>query len=369
MATAPPIAAVPPPEEGESFLVRFARALLERHRQKLGIPEQERQEALAESENLLKRAQAAYYLGYGRQSGRAAAPPAVGSFEDYVLRKGATTPEQIAAARAEWAAAGQPPERKPRATSPHYVTNERGEVTAIVPQPDGTFKQVTLGGIGQRPADVRPNADGSGSGGDGGGGVSEGAAMLLQGGTADKLPIKERAAAVAAARASGGVDGTGFVPMNSQQQFKFSDFRDLRAKALRLRALLADQNVASKLGPLSGRLVGMTKEWPGVGQPTTVKEAFDLFKDLSDAELRKRSGAAISPGEYTRIVGFTVDPTKQPDSNLTNLNRMIATLDGMLRTIGASNLGGAPSVPAGGLDPAVQHVLDAARKRGGGGQP
>jgi len=165
-------------------------------------------------------------------------------------------------------------------------------------------------------------------------------ALLLQGGTLDKLPIKNRSAAAAAARASGGVDGTGFVPMNTLQQQKYTDFSDLRTKAARLKVLIADKEVASKLGPFAGRLVGATKEMSIIGQSTKVKEAFDLLRDLSDTELRKRSGAAISPGEYARITGFTVDPTKQADSNKTNLKRMLNAIEDALENIGAVNLPG-----------------------------
>jgi hypothetical protein len=171
-----------------------------------------------------------------------------------------------------------------------------------------------------------------------GGGSDADAAMLLQGGTADKVPIKARSAAVAAARESGGVDGTGFVPMTGQQQQKYSDFMDLRAKGLRLRELLDDKDVADKLGPFVGSAVDATKEWPLFGQSTKVKEAFDLFTDLSDTELRKRSGAAISPNEYERVTGFTVTPSKQKDSNATNLDRMLDVIDSSLSRMGAERL-------------------------------
>lgn len=216
--------------------------------------------------------------------------PAVGSFEDFVVRKygQAPTPGQVTAARSEWSEAGRDPER----------------------QADPATR-------------------------------SQNAQFLLQGGTADKIPIGERAAAVADAKASGGIDGTGFVPTSGQQQVRFSDFMDLRGKATRLRELIQDPEVASKLGPAAGRVVGATKELPLIGQSTKVKEAFDLFKDLSDAELRKRSGAAISPGEYARITGFTVDPTKQPDSNLTNVNRMLESIERTLKIVGAASLPGA----------------------------
>jgi hypothetical protein len=219
----------------------------------------------------------------------------------------------------------------PKAGTPHYETDAAGNVTAIIPQPDGSFRKEALGRHGKP---QRPPAGGTPDPA----ATSQNSALLLGGGTADKIPIKERAAAVAEAKASGGVDGTGFVPMNNQQQFKFTDFMDLRSKALRLHKLLSNPEVVAQLGPLQGRWTGLTKELPGIGQSTTVKEAFDLFKNLSDIELRRRSGAAISPGEYSRIVGFTVDPTKQADSNLTNLNQMLATLNNALRVMGAERL-------------------------------
>lgn len=186
------------------------------------------------------------------------------------------------------------------------------------------------------------------TGGGGGGGVpanDDDVSLLLNGGTADKISMKTRSAAVAAARAQGGMDGTGFVPMNGLQQNKYLDMRDLFTKVSRLGVLLDDPEVASKLGPGKGSVIGFAKEWPGVGQSTKVKEAFDLMKDLSDAELRNRSGAAISPGEYNRIVGFTIDWTKQADSNKTNLKRMYSTLSEILRSYGATNLSARRGVP------------------------
>lgn len=201
-------------------------------------------------------------------------------------------------------------------------------------------KEIEAGRKAYQLADDRPRITVNTGGGPGA--EDDNAAMLLQGGTADKLPIRARAAAVAAARESGGVDGTGFVPMSGQQQQKFADFMDLRNKAVRLRDLINDSEVAAKLGPIMGGITSKTKELPLFGASTKVKEAFDLFRDLSDTELRKRSGAAISPNEYERIVGFTVDPSKQPDSNLTNVTRMLEAIEANLGTMGATNL------PAGG---------------------
>ena len=165
-----------------------------------------------------------------------------------------------------------------------------------------------------------------------------GVSNLLSGSTADQLGVGVRQAAVAEAKARGGIEGTGFVPMNAGQQKDFSNFMDLRSKAVRLKTLMEEhpEEIAKLLGPIMGRANDLTKELPFIGQPTYIKEAFDLYKDLSDTELRKRSGAAISPNEYERITGFTVSPTKQYDSNMTNLNRLLGAINNNLGILGAT---------------------------------
>jgi hypothetical protein len=342
-----------------TVLHRLAEAWLQRERDRLGITAGERATAAegrtaqeAGTNDLYKRAQA-QRLMQQMEHERESQPVDV----DYRRSLAEQARAQADAARA---LAGQRDEGKPG--TPHYETDAAGNVTVFTPQPDGSFQRTALGrhGTPQRPPVGRTPDPAS---------ASQNSALLLGGGTADKIPIGERAAAVAEAKASGGVDGTGFVPMNNQQQFKFTDFMDLRAKALRLRTLLANPEVVAQLGPAMGRWTGLTKELPGIGQSTIVKEAFDLFKNLSDIELRRRSGAAISPGEYSRIVGFTVDPTKQADSNLTNLYQMLATLNNALRIMGAERLrdddGRAPIASGGGpaefvRDPATGKLV---RKR------
>ena len=174
-------------------------------------------------------------------------------------------------------------------------------------------------------------------------GGDENASFLLQGGTADKVPIKARTAAVEAARASGGLDGTGFVPTSQAQLNKYSDLMDLRSRGKRLEKLLDDPEVQAKLGPVAGRFTAGTKEW--MGASAKVKEAFDLLENFSDTELRKRSGAAISPGEYDRITGFTVSGVKQPDSNLTNLRSMLKEIDSGLKRQGVQRFQDETSAP------------------------
>lgn len=312
----------------EPFLEAVARAQLARARNRAGIPQQEQATAQAESGNMVRTLQAMRALQELSQG-----PEEHESQMTYRTAQTESAQAQAEASRSLVTQRETAPQKKVERTV-DYGNRVRTYFT------DGTMQDEPKGAAPRAPSE----------GGEGGG--QDAVSMLLQGGTADKLPIGQRAAAVAAARQSGGVDGTGFVPMNQQQQFKYTDFMDLRRKATRLRTLLADPTVVEQLGPWMGRWTGWTKEMPGIGQSTTVKEAFDLFKDLSDTELRRRSGAAISPGEYMRIVGFTVDPTKQGDSNLTNLNSMITTLDGVLNTIGAVKLPtDEAAAPPGGAPP------------------
>lgn len=348
-----------------NILQAIARAYLEKERQRVGIPQQE----LVQAEIERRRASAA------NEQAQAEDVPQARALRALQLRKiqqeldlnPAEQQSQINLrnAQAEAAHALSTQRETPKVPSGiEYKTDEAGNVTAVIPQIDvatgaTTFKTAPIGKIGQRPADIRPDAPKPGAGGT----SDTDAAFLLQGGTADKLPAGTRSAAVAAAKASGGLEGTGFVPMTGAAQLKFNDFRDLHAKALRLYEILTKHpELGSKLGPVAGRYVGATKELGlGLGQDTLTKEAFDLFKDLSDVELRRRSGAAISPGEYARITGFTVDPTKQLDSNLTNLNRMIDVLEGDLGTLGVTNLPhrqAAGAGAAGGVSPKVQAILN-----------
>lgn len=160
---------------------------------------------------------------------------------------------------------------------------------------------------------------------------------LMTGNTADKVSIKVRDRARAEARKRGGVDGTGFVPANTTQQAAFTELRDLEKKAARLEELLKDPEITSKLGPGMGSWTSLTKELPLIGANTKVKEAFDLMANLSDTVLRERTGAAASVPEYNRIIGFGVSPTKQPDSNITNLKQMRQATQEALKNMGATS--------------------------------
>ena len=85
------------------------------------------------------------------------------------------------------------------------------------------------------------------------------------------------------------------------------------ADAKELNDLLADPEVQAAVGPVAGRWAqarGTVMSLPG-----SVRRALQLMTSLSDTELRKRSGAAISPGEMQRILKFATDPNKPLDHN------------------------------------------------------
>lgn len=180
--------------------------------------------------------------------------------------------------------------------------------------------------------------------------VENAASQLLNGNTAQKIPARVAPAAIAEARKRGGLDGTGFVPENDKQLAKYLDLNDLKRKATRLQSLLDDPEVVSKLGPWTGAVVDWSKESGLIGQSTIVKEAFDLMKDLSDTELRRRSQSQTSEKESDRIIGFTISPKKLADSNKTNIKNMLTSINRVLRGIGAVN----PDSAAPGARPSLE---------------
>jgi hypothetical protein len=122
-----------------SLLAQLASAYMQRERQRVGIPDQERAEREAETVDLMRRAQAA------RIAQQMNLAPA--EHESEVALRGAQTDAATAQAEAARALADQ--RETPKAGTPHYATDENGNMTAIVPQPDGTFKQVPVGNVGK----------------------------------------------------------------------------------------------------------------------------------------------------------------------------------------------------------------------------
>jgi hypothetical protein len=56
-----------------------------------------------------------------------------------------------------------------------------------------------------------------------------------------------------------------------------------------------------------------------------VQDALQLMTQLSDTELRRRSGAQINAQEMQRMLRFTTDPNKPMGHNTRAVNNMIAS--------------------------------------------
>lgn len=126
-----------------SLLHRLAAAYMGRERQRVGIPQQEQAAAESETAQLMRRIQAARIA---QQMNMAPAAQ-----ESQITLEGAQTDAATAQAEAARALAQQ--REVPKPGTPHYATDEAGNLTAVVPQPDGSFKQVPVGNVGkpQRP--------------------------------------------------------------------------------------------------------------------------------------------------------------------------------------------------------------------------
>lgn len=126
-----------------SILARLAQAYMERERQRVGIPQEQQAAREAETVDLMRRAQAA------RIAQQMEMAPAEQSSEI-----------DLRSAQTDYYRAGAGARETPKAGTPHYERDAAGNVTAVVPQPDGTFKQTPVGAIGtpQREPVDRPGA-------------------------------------------------------------------------------------------------------------------------------------------------------------------------------------------------------------------
>lgn len=147
------------------------------------------------------------------------------------------------------------------------------------------------------------------AGGAGGGGSSTAqnwAARLLDPNdnvTFKDVPSKERSGVISA--------------MGGQQMPRKTTTGAELDKKANLDVMLQDINTLSELagtkegaasvGPVSGRWSAAKQNWIG-GQPPSATHLHQIAKNLSDQLLRARSGAAISPGEYQRLLAIVPDP-------------------------------------------------------------
>lgn len=123
-----------------NLLARIAQAYMERERQRVGIPQEQRDAREAETVDLLRRAQAARAM------------------QQYDLAP-AEQESQIGlrTAQAESARALASARETPKAGTPHYETDAAGNVTMFTPQPDGTIKKESLGRHGKPQQEPRPD--------------------------------------------------------------------------------------------------------------------------------------------------------------------------------------------------------------------
>lgn len=132
----------------------------------------------------------------------------------------------------------------------------------------------------------------------------------------------------------------------------------IAADAQELSDLLEDPEVQASIGPGAGRWTSLKGKVFDL--PEKVQRAIQLSEMLSDSELRKRSGAAASNAEMSRIRSFSVSTTMPLGNMKTNLKKMRqsaardykaisgvnpanVTLEDM--TPGASNTGGTNDPP------------------------
>jgi hypothetical protein len=121
----------------------------------------------------------------------------------------------------------------------------------------------------------------------------------------------------------------------------------------------AAQNHKSAIGGPFGAKGKLTEFAAGMDwiRDTEISDIFSVAANLSDRRLRERSGAAISPGEYSRILKFSPDPSSQTHTQFfNNIQNMRDEVKRMMQSQPQ-----APRQPAGGSN---QIKLDTDPKTG-----
>jgi len=176
---------------------------------------------------------------------------------------------------------------------------------------------------------------------------------LLNGIPLQQIRAQVKTTAENEARRRGGVDGEGGLYDTPKTKEMDIEYSDIISKATQLTALLKDKEVRGYIGPLSTRATEFARGMPEIPFltpkiPDKVNKAIALMNDLSDAKLRERSGAAISPKEFERIIKFAADPTARISVTLSNLESMIQYAKSNRRTIlGGGTSPKAPRAPVG----------------------
>jgi hypothetical protein len=308
-----------------SLLSRIARAYFQRERARLGIPQEEQAAREAETVDLMRRAQAA------RLAQQMEFAPA--EHESEVGLRKAQTGAATAQEKATLALAGQREEGKPG--TPHYERDEAGNVVAVIPQPDGTFKQVPLGQLGKpqrepaEPGRLSPLVDAHGR-----------VIGTFHNVTGAVQPVKGTEAAPGEPATIGGTE-LRRSPLAAQERKDKAGLELALEGAQNLRTLIRLPNVKNAIGFFSGRLTDIQRRT--IGADPEVQELFRTSDRLAEFLLRALSGAQINESEYARLRTLIPDPRSHISKFQSDLDLFEQELQS---TIGKRFPGGQPGPAA-----------------------
>lgn len=309
------------------LLARIAGAYMQRERQRLGIPDQERAAREAETVDLMRRAQAA------RIAQQMNMAPAEHDAE--IALRGAQTESATAQAEAARALVGQ--RETPKAGTPHYERDAAGNVTAVIPQPDGTFKTVPVGPVGtpQREPNpprergtFQPVVDAQGN-----------VVGTFHTGRGTVGPVQGTPAAPGQPATVGGT-GVRKSPMPAQERKDQSGLELALEGAQGLRRLLTLPDVKNTIGFFSGRWADVTRKVTGASPE--VQELFRTSDRLAEFLLRALSGAQINESEYGRLRVLIPDPR----SHISKFESDLDLFEAELKSTIAKRFGTTPGAPA-----------------------
>jgi hypothetical protein len=118
------------------------------------------------------------------------------------------------------------------------------------------------------------------------------------------------------------------------------------------------------VGPVAGRYAAVKEKTVGI--PAEQAAFYADLRALADTELRKRSGAAITPDEYRRLMTFLPDPLAPAEVFMSRLDRYERELQDVIEGREAKKAGKAAPVPAAApaASSAAQAVADWKRRNG-----
>lgn len=324
-----------------TILQAIARAYFAREQARLGITEQRAAARLAGSADLVRQAQLARAL---QEMGMAP--------EEHELKTRLTEAQIRNLDEPNRAAAG----------TPHYERDEAGNVTAVVPQPDGTFKTMPVGKIGapqREPAERQPPQGRLSP-------VTDSTGRIVgtfNNVTGEVSPVAGGKPGEPAALGGVNVRRSG-VPAGEMEKrgiltSMLSDLNELETLA---------EGQEGNIGPLAGRFAAARRATVGVGPDTN--DMFHIADNLADQLLRARSGAQINEQEYRRLRLLTPNPRTPSEKFWADLRRFKIELQNILSARQGGPVDQRPetgvaaprtAAPAAAADPDPLGILDGGR--------